>query len=111
MQEVGLHAADDADILARATAEGRVIITSDQDFAAMVAVSGAQAPSVVTLRLGNVAREETCRAALSVAAMFEGELARGTLVTVTRHEVRLHGLPVRQAQQESPKPQQEPDQT
>jgi predicted nuclease of predicted toxin-antitoxin system len=45
------RAADDADVMARARAEGRLLLTEDKDFGDLVFRRGAQVPGMVLLRL------------------------------------------------------------
>jgi predicted nuclease of predicted toxin-antitoxin system len=48
--EIGLATASDPEIMRAAVEEDRVLITADSDFAAMLALGGDAAPSVVLLR-------------------------------------------------------------
>ena len=48
--ERGLARSEDLEILQLAAAEGRVIVSEDTDFGALLAHSGATAPSLVLLR-------------------------------------------------------------
>jgi predicted nuclease of predicted toxin-antitoxin system len=51
MREEGLQRAADEEIVAKARAEGRILLTMDLDFGYLMAVSGEQLPSVVLFRL------------------------------------------------------------
>lgn len=51
VSDVGLAAASDQTILNQAEQQGRTVVTLDADFHALLAVSGASAPSVVRLRI------------------------------------------------------------
>jgi predicted nuclease of predicted toxin-antitoxin system len=51
LREQGLQRAWDPDILAKARAEDRILLTMDLDFADLLAASGDQLPSVVIFRL------------------------------------------------------------
>ena len=53
--EVLAHDAPDSVILAWAREHGRVVVTHDSDFSALLAASGASAPSVIRLRVTDVA--------------------------------------------------------
>ena len=55
LREIGLRDADDADIWSRALAERAIIITKDEDFAAM-AGRLANGPQVLWVRSGNLLR-------------------------------------------------------
>ena len=45
--------ASDEEIVAAARDSGRVVLTQDLDFSAIVAISGARTPSLITLRLAS----------------------------------------------------------
>lgn len=47
---VGMQGASDKEVMAYAAAETRVLVTTDTDFGALLALSGATRPSVVLLR-------------------------------------------------------------
>ena len=51
---IGRHDATDAEIMAYAREHGYVVVTSDLDFSAMLAASGAEGPSVVQIRADNL---------------------------------------------------------
>ena len=54
--EIGLAAAEDRQIIARAVEEGRVCVTLDLDFHALLALSGAERPSVIRVPDGECRR-------------------------------------------------------
>jgi predicted nuclease of predicted toxin-antitoxin system len=71
-----------------------VVVTLDADFHAELAVSGASKPSVIRLRLQGL---EGAAVAKLVLGIFEGHataLAEGCMITVKRHKITLHRLPV-----------------
>lgn len=49
--EIGMAAAEDAEILVRGRVEQRVVVTLDADFHTLLALSGATLPSVIRIRL------------------------------------------------------------
>lgn len=55
LTEIGLRDADDADIWSRALTEGAIIVTKDEDFAAMAGRIG-DGPQVLWVRTGNILR-------------------------------------------------------
>lgn len=57
--DIGLATADDAVILDHARVQGQVVVTLDADFHALLAHSGANAPSVVRLRVEGVRAQAT----------------------------------------------------
>ena len=51
VSERGMSQAEDVAIIEVARQEGRVVVTLDADFHALLAVSGAQGPSVLRIRM------------------------------------------------------------
>jgi predicted nuclease of predicted toxin-antitoxin system len=86
--------ASDADIVAAAIVDERIVVTQDLDFSAIVALSGSTRPSIVLLRLVT-AKVETVNDVLERALpMIETDLAAGALVTVEEQQVRVRRLPI-----------------
>ncbi|PPQ34254.1 DUF5615 family PIN-like protein [Rhodopila globiformis] len=50
VSEIGMSRADDVDVLSRGRAEGRICVTLDADFHALLATSGERTPSVIRIR-------------------------------------------------------------
>ncbi len=82
-RDVGLRSAPDSTVLAAALAEGHVLVTLDTDFAALIAQSGEQLPSVVLFR-GVVTRRPAAQAALLLANLqqFAVDVDQGAVVEV-----------------------------
>jgi predicted nuclease of predicted toxin-antitoxin system len=70
-------AADD-EILALSLARNAVVVTLDADFHAILAVSGAQGPSVIRMRLQGLGAPEVVEVVRKVMASFEVELNGGS---------------------------------
>ena len=83
---------DDDAIVAKAQAEGRVILTHDLDFGRIVAVSRASIPSVVTFRLQDMRPAQVNRYLAEVLARFAEELETGALVSVNERGIRVRPL-------------------
>lgn len=56
--ETGLAEAEDAKIIYRATREGRIVVTLDADFHALLALSQSQEPSVIRIRVEGLRAED-----------------------------------------------------
>lgn len=87
--------ASDEDVLGLARQQGRVVITQDTDFSALLALGGHDRPSLVTLRLLNTDPEVVTQRLRKVLPQVEPALRRGCAVTVEDHTVRVRQLPVR----------------
>jgi predicted nuclease of predicted toxin-antitoxin system len=86
--------APDEQVLERARADGRVVVTQDLDFSTLLALSGEDRPSVVTLRLATSDPEIVARRLLEVLPEVGGALQEGSAVTVEETSVRIRKLPV-----------------
>jgi predicted nuclease of predicted toxin-antitoxin system len=93
--EIGLVTAADPVIMQAAAEADRVLLTADSDFAAMLALGGAQAPSVVLMRSADHMRPAEQAALLVVnLPIVEEELAGGAIVSLTRRHLRVRELPI-----------------
>lgn len=93
-REVGLATSDDADILEWCRANRRWIVTHDADFHALLALTSAETPSVIRIRVEGL--RDTALAALiqRVVRLAADDLQRGSAVTVTATSIRTRALPL-----------------
>ena len=90
----GMQAADDREILARAREEGRVIVSADTDFGAILAAQDAAHPSFVLFRDPNLLAAQDYMDALAVALpLLEPDLARGCVAVFRNGRLRVRKLP------------------
>jgi len=75
--EQGLHRYADEQVLAKAEAEQRILLTFDLDFGELLALSGGRAPSVVLFRLRNTRADRVWERLRQALESAEEELARG----------------------------------
>ena len=79
-REVGFETAEDDAILEWCRMEGRIVITLDADFPALLALAGARTPSV-GIRIEGLRDEALAALILRVVALTEADLHRGSVVT------------------------------
>jgi predicted nuclease of predicted toxin-antitoxin system len=91
--DIGLAAASDVTILDYARSENRTVITLDADFHTLLALSGADRPSVVRLRLQGLRADALAVVVCAVWKQAEDALSRGAVVTVTGELIRIR-LPI-----------------
>ena len=77
----------DADILARAHAEGRIVVTLDKDFGELAIVRGI--PHSGILRLVNIAARQQAAVCLHVIGQHGAELQAGAIITAEPGRLRL----------------------
>jgi predicted nuclease of predicted toxin-antitoxin system len=83
--------APDADVLALATRQGRVLLTEDTDFGEMVVRMGLPALGIIRLDLERLTRDDRIQRAVSAIRRI-GDQARGALVTVGPRRIRIRQL-------------------
>lgn len=94
LRELRLQWMPDPQIVARAIAEQRVIVTFDLDFPKLLAHSRGQFPSLVVFRL-QAKFEQVVSLLLRVLEAHAADLAEGAIVVVEPDGMRVRRLPVR----------------
>jgi predicted nuclease of predicted toxin-antitoxin system len=92
--EIGMAAATDQEILRRALAEQRAVVTLDADFHTILALENASAPSVIRVRIEGLRGAELAALIVRVVRVCEADLVAGAMVTVDDGGVRVRALPV-----------------
>lgn len=94
VSERGMSQAEDVAIIEVARQEGRVVVTLDADFHALLAVSGAQGPSVLRIRMEGLKADRVVSLIEQVFAVAGNALALGAMVTVLDGKIRIKHLPI-----------------
>jgi predicted nuclease of predicted toxin-antitoxin system len=92
--ELGLSRAEDTEILELARGRRATVVTLDADFHTILAVSAAEGPSVIRLRIQGLTSAKVANIVAQLVGRFTMELARGCLVTVKLKKTTCHKLPV-----------------
>mgnify|MGYP006308446339 CR=1 FL=1 len=92
--EEGLKRLPDEDIIQKARAENRIILTIDLDFGYLMAISQEKLPSVVIFRLDNASREVVESKLSNVLDVCSEELLAGALISVSENAFRVRQLPI-----------------
>ncbi|MDZ7341342.1 MAG: DUF5615 family PIN-like protein [candidate division KSB1 bacterium] len=87
--------ASDIEIIEFAKRHESAIITQDLDFSAIIAQSGYDRPSVVSLRVGNAKPLTIANILLVILPQIEEDLAQGVIVSVDETEFRIRKLPIK----------------
>ncbi len=95
--DLGMGGAPDAEVLGRALAEDRIVVTADTDFGTLLALSGAAGPSVILLRRGHRRTRERASVILDVLSVAEDRLRGGAVVTIDEMRIRIRRLPIERA--------------
>ena len=94
--EIGLATAEDTALLQYAQERNLIVATLDADFHRLLALAGANGPSVIRIRMEGLHAKELAELLLQVIEQCKDELERGALVSVTEAGVRLRRLPLPQ---------------
>lgn len=92
--EIGLSAAEDTEIVEKAKEEGRVIVTLDADFHALLALSAATSPSVIRIRIERLRAQALTELLITIISQAEADLEQGAVVTVEPSRIRVRCLPL-----------------
>lgn len=87
--------ASDASIVATALGLDAVVVTRDQDFSMLVALSGATRPSIINLRVSAVDASALAALIEAVVREVQVDLQAGAIVTVDDARMRVRTLPLR----------------
>jgi predicted nuclease of predicted toxin-antitoxin system len=89
VRSLALQRARDIDILERAAADDRVVVSADTDFGTLLTTRSAPEPSVIQFRgPGSRKPDALARALLSNLARFSQALESGSIVTLERRGCR-----------------------
>jgi predicted nuclease of predicted toxin-antitoxin system len=96
--DIGLLTATDPEILRSASKEGRILLTADSDFGALLALGSLASPSVLLLRSADHLRpnEQAELMAANLPQIAE-DLENGAIVSLTRERLRIRELPIAEA--------------
>jgi predicted nuclease of predicted toxin-antitoxin system len=94
LREQGLQRLPDEEIVVKAVAEARIVLTHDLDFGRSVALSGERLPSIITFRLSDMRAQNVNRYLADVLTRFSEEMEIGALVSIQNDSIRVRRLPV-----------------
>ena len=92
--DIGLSKASDREIIEYARREGRVVITLDADFHAILAVENAREPSVIRIRQEGLKGDALAELIEKIWPKIQAQLETGALVTVTGKSIRVRKIPM-----------------
>lgn len=91
---VGLDRSTDTEILTRARREARTVVTADLDYPRLLALAGAEGPSLILFRGGDWSEPDvTARMQQILQVISESEMTR-SIIVVDRTRVRRRRLPI-----------------
>ena len=94
LRDEGLQRAADEDILKKARSEERIVLTMDLDFGYLLAISGAELPSVILFRLEDESSEIVNKRLEDVLIQCANDLEAGSIVSVSELSIRVRRLPI-----------------
>lgn len=91
---VGNARATDRTVMEWARSNGYIVFTHDLDFGAILAVTHAEAPSVIQVRTQDVTPDHLERAVIGALNQYEGLLEEGALIILDEAKSRVRILPL-----------------
>lgn len=96
VRERNLQAASDAEILAVAEQEGRVIVSADTDFGTLLTLRSKRQPSFLLLRRQrDLGPSVTASLLIDTLPRITADLESGAVVVVSDDRIRIRALPVK----------------
>lgn len=92
--ELGLSEAEDEEILSKARAENRTIVTLDSDFHLLLALTQAKSPSVIRIRIEGLKADALVELLREVIRQCSSDLQKGAAVSARENRIRIRGLPI-----------------
>jgi len=93
--ELGLERAEDDELLALAAEQGRVVVSGDTDFGALLALTRSRSPSVILFRARNLPHAAQQSAIiLGYLDDLADDFDHGAVIVVTDDRIRVRRLPL-----------------
>ena len=94
LNEERLERLPDSAVMAKAISEGRILLTMDLGFGALLAMSQEQFPSIILFRLSNETSENVNERLAVVLELFQEDLESGAIISVNDETIRMRRLPL-----------------
>lgn len=95
VRDLGMQRAADSDIFALAAAEGRILISADTDFGAILAAGGENLPSVILFRKGFPSKpDRQLPVLLENLNRLREPLQTGSICVFEAQRIRIRALPI-----------------
>ncbi|BAY89894.1 MULTISPECIES: DUF5615 family PIN-like protein [unclassified Tolypothrix] len=91
---IGNPSATDKEIMAWALTNDYIVFTHDLDFGTLLAMTQADAPSVIQVRSQDILPAKLGNLVINALRQFQQELAMGALVTVDEAKAKVRILPI-----------------
>jgi predicted nuclease of predicted toxin-antitoxin system len=102
LTEILERSTSDLTILEHARESGRVVVTLDGDFHALLAIHGWSSPSVIRIRREGLSSSDVCELVIHLLSDHEDVLLSGAVLSVRSHLIGIRKLPLAELPAEKP---------
>lgn len=96
VREIGLQHSSDDELLDRAVADGRIVVSHDTDFGTLLAIRRTNEPSCILVRSADpLTADQLAGLLLNNLAVMTNDLNDGAIITLCRGRLRSRRLPLR----------------
>jgi len=92
--ECGMSCSSDIEIIEFARQQDRVVVTLDSDFHTIMALTEADSPSIIRIRIEGLRAEGLANLLQKVLEKCQDDIIAGAMVSVNQKQIRLRKLPL-----------------
>jgi predicted nuclease of predicted toxin-antitoxin system len=92
--DLGMSSAEDGQILEQARKNGMIVVTLDADFHSLLALTTANSPSVIRIRIERLRAQALSDLLVTVVNTCRDELQQGSALSIESNRIRIRRLPL-----------------
>jgi predicted nuclease of predicted toxin-antitoxin system len=92
--DLGMSSAEDWQILEQARKDGMIVVTLDADFHSLLALTAANSPSVIRIRIERLRAQALTDLLTTIINTCRDELKQGSALSIESNRIRIRRLPL-----------------